>query len=110
VLPLLPVIIVLAGMNAFSETMSFRAPMLATLHEVVGKQHTLILTAAYFGIAHFYGVPYGLVGVVMAGFLGWFLGKAMLETRGLVWPWFIHFCQDALIFTFLAIGSVVPGG
>jgi hypothetical protein len=110
VLPLLPVILLFASMNAFSETMSFRAPMLATLHEVVGKQHTLILTAAYFGIAHFYGVPYGLVGVVMAGVLGWFLGKAMLETRGLVWPWFIHFCQDALIFTFIAIGSVVPGG
>jgi hypothetical protein len=26
------------------------------------------------------------------------------------WAWFIHFWQDALIFSFLAIGSVIPGG
>jgi hypothetical protein len=61
-------------------------------------------------VAHFYGVPYGVIGVVMAGFLGWFLAKAMLETRGFVMPWFIHFCQDVLIFSFIAIGSVTPGG
>jgi hypothetical protein len=46
----------------------------------------------------------------MAGFLGWFLGKSMLETRGLFWAWFIHFWQDVLIFAFLAIGSIRPGG
>jgi CAAX protease family protein len=55
-------------------------------------------------------VPYGIVGVVMAGFLGWFLAKAMVETRGFFWPWFIHFCQDVAIFTFMAAGSIVPGG
>jgi hypothetical protein len=34
----------------------------------------------------------------------------MLETRGLFWAWLIHFVQDVLIFAFLAIGSIVPGG
>jgi len=68
------------------------------------------LMAAYFGIGHFYGIPYGVIGVLMAGFLGWFLGKSMLETRGLGWAWFIHFWQDVLIFAFLAIGSITPGG
>ena len=48
--------------------------------------------------------------VVMAGLLGWLLGKAMLETRGFFWAWFIHFLQDVLIFSFMAIGSIVPGG
>ena len=42
--------------------------------------------------------------------LGWFLGKCMVETRGLLWPWFIHFLQDVVIFTFLAAGALRPGG
>ena len=46
----------------------------------------------------------------MAGFLGWLLGKAMLETHGLAWPWFIHFVQDVLTFSFMGIGSIVAGG
>jgi hypothetical protein len=109
-LPLLPIILVLAAFNAFSEQVSYRTALLATTHDVVGKTHALLLVAFYFGIAHFYGVPYGILGVVMAGFIGWFLAKAMLETRGFFWPWFIHFCQDVLIFSFIAIGSAVPGG
>jgi membrane protease YdiL (CAAX protease family) len=109
-LPLLPVILIFAAFNAFSEQVSYRAALLATSHDVVGKSHALLLVAANFGVAHFYGVPYGVIGVVMAGFLGWFLAKAMLETRGFVMPWFIHFCQDVLIFSFIAIGSVTPGG
>jgi len=38
------------------------------------------------------------------------LGKAMLETRGFTWAWFIHFIQDVLIFSFMAAGSISPGG
>jgi hypothetical protein len=68
------------------------------------------VNAAYFGILHFYGVPYGYVGVLLAGFLGWLLAKSMLETRGLFWAWFIHFWQDVWIFSFMAVGLVVPGG
>ena len=96
--------------NAFNEEMTYKASFLSVLENVVGKNHALWLMAAYFGIGHFYGVPYGVIGVVMAGFLGWFLGKSMLETRGLWWAWFIHFWQDVLIFAFLAIGSIKPGG
>ncbi len=110
ILPLLPVILFFAACNAFGEEMSYRAAFLAPLYPAVGKQHAMLLTAVWFGLAHFYGVPYGVVGVVMAGILGWFLSKSMLETKGFLWPWFIHFCQDVLIFTFIAIGSVTPGG
>ena len=53
------------------------------------------------GEGHYYGVPYGVVGVLLAGFLGWFLGKSMQETGGFVWAWLIHFLQDVIIFTFL---------
>jgi hypothetical protein len=34
----------------------------------------------------------------MTGFLAFLLGKSMLETRGLTWPWFIHFLPDTVIF------------
>ena len=109
-LPFLPAVLLAAVLNAFNEEMTYKASFLSVLENVVGKNHALWLMAAYFGIGHFYGVPYGVIGVVMAGFLGWFLGKSMLETRGLWWAWFIHFWQDVLIFAFLAIGSIKPGG
>ncbi|MGE5376711.1 MAG: CPBP family intramembrane glutamic endopeptidase [Bacteroidota bacterium] len=109
-LPFLPAILVAAALNAFNEEMTYKASFLSVLEDVVGKHQSLWLMAAYFGIGHYYGIPYGVIGVIMAGFLGWFLGKSMLETRGLWWAWFIHFWQDVLIFSFLAIGSIKPGG
>jgi len=109
-LPFLPFVFIAAALNAFNEEMTYKASFLSVLENVVGKHQALFLMAAYFGIGHFYGVPYGVIGVLMAGFLGWFLGKSMLETRGLFWAWLIHFVQDVLIFAFLAIGSIVPGG
>jgi uncharacterized protein len=109
-LPYLPFVLIAAVLNAFNEEMTYKASFLSVLENVVGKPQALVLMAAYFGIGHFYGIPYGVIGVLMAGFLGWFLGKAMLETRGLFWAWLIHFVQDVLIFAFLAIGSITPGG
>lgn len=110
VLPFLPIILLAAMMNAFSEEITYKASFLSVLEDVIGRNPALRIIAAYFGIGHFYGVPYGVIGVLMAGFLGWFLGKSMLETRGLFWAWFIHFVQDVLIFAFIAIGSILAGG
>jgi hypothetical protein len=70
----------------------------------------LLVTATYFGISHYYGVPYGILGCIMAFIPGWLMGKAMLETRGFFWAWMIHFSMDVVIFIFVAMGSVVPGG
>jgi membrane protease YdiL (CAAX protease family) len=110
VVPLIPVVLLFAVMNSFSEEMSYRASELAVLKGVVSNQQALLLTAVFFGIGHYYGVPYGVIGVVMAGLLGWLLGKSMLETKGFLWAWLIHFLQDVLIFLFMAIGSIVAGG
>jgi hypothetical protein len=110
VLPILPVIILAAAVNAFNEEVTYKASLLATLVGPVGSRDALRMVAAYFGIAHFYGIPYGLVGVALAWFLGWILARSMLETRGLGWAWFIHFVQDVAIFGFLAIGEITPGG
>ena len=90
--------------------MTYKASILSVLVGPVGATQALRMVAAYFGIAHFYGIPYGIVGVALAWFLGWILARSMLETRGLGWAWFIHFVQDVLIFGFLAIGAITPGG
>jgi membrane protease YdiL (CAAX protease family) len=107
---LMPFILLFAAMNAFAEEVSYRAALLAPLKGIIPQQHAIMLTALFFGFAHYYGVPYGVLGVVMATVLGWLLSKSMIETQGLFWPWFIHFVQDVLIFSFMALGFVVPGG
>ena len=110
VLGFLPVVLVAAALNAFNEEVTYKASFLSVLLVPVGSRHALWMVAAYFGIAHFYGVPYGVIGVGLASFLGWILAKSMLDTRGLAWAWFIHFWQDVLIFGFMAAGAIRPGG
>ena len=98
----LPLILLFASTNAFSEEFSYRCSFLSTSKDALPRIHSLLLSAAYFGIAHYYGVPYGITGALMSTFLGWLLGKSVLETKGLFWAWFIHLVQDIIIFTFLA--------
>jgi CAAX protease family protein len=109
-LPVLPAILFAAALNAFNEEVTYKASILSALEEPLGRRDALRMVAAYFGIAHFYGVPYGVVGVALAWFLGWILARSMAETRGMAWAWFIHFVQDVLIFAFLAASAIVPGG
>jgi hypothetical protein len=106
----LPAILFAAALNAFNEEVSWKASLLSVLDGPVGSRDALRMTAAFFGIGHFYGVPYGIVGVALAWFLGWILARSMLDTRGLAWAWCIHFLQDVLIFSFLAAAAIVPGG
>ena len=76
----------------------------------LGVRPAHLLSAAVFGVGHYYGVPYGVGGVALAMVMGWFLGKAMLETKGFVWPWLLHVVADVWIFYFILAGSIVPGG
>ncbi len=109
-IPAIPVVLACAALNAFSEEVTYKAGFLSELLEPVGARNALRMVAAFFGLAHFYGVPYGIVGVVLAWFLGWILARSMLETRGLWWAWWIHFLQDVAIFGFLTVGAITPGG
>ncbi|MBU7016105.1 MAG: CPBP family intramembrane metalloprotease [Theionarchaea archaeon] len=101
--PLLPVVLLIAAMNAFNEEFTLRAAPLSVLQPVIGKNQALRITTVYFGLGHFYGVPNGVLGVLLSGFLGWFLGKSLLETKGFFWAWLIHFLPDVFIFTFFAM-------
>jgi hypothetical protein len=109
-LPFLPAVLLAAALNAFNEEVTYKASFLSVLESPVSPRQALYMVAVYFGLGHFYGVPYGLVGVLLATFLGWILARSMQETRGLFWAWFIHFWQDVWIFSFIAVGSIVAGG
>jgi hypothetical protein len=106
----LPAILFAAALNAFNEEVSWKASILSVIEQPVGRRQALRMVAAFFGIGHFYGVPYGLIGVALAWFMGWILARSMVETRGIAWAWFIHFVQDVLIFAFMAAGAITPGG
>jgi Type II CAAX prenyl endopeptidase Rce1-like len=106
----LPAVLLAAAVNAFAEEVTYKASLLSVLEGPVGLRQAVLMVAAHFGIGHYYGIPYGLIGVLLAGFLGWILARYMAETRGMFWAWFVHFRQDVLIFSFLAVGAITPGG
>lgn len=56
-------------------------------------------SALLFGGVHWFGIPGGPIGALMAGFLAWLLTRSIQDTKGIGWAWIIHFCQDMLIFT-----------
>lgn len=99
-------VLVLAGLNAFSEEVAFRAGPLAIIRDVIGDRQAMFLVATLFAVPHYFGVPYGVVGVGMAWVFAWWVTKSMIETRGILWAWFIHLLQDVVIFSFLLAGSV----
>ena len=106
IVPVIPSILFYAALNAFNEEMTYRAPMLATLEPVTGSRQALWMAAYFFGIAHYFGTPGGILGGLLSIFMGWILGKGMIETRGLFWSWWIHFLSDVAIFTFLALSLI----
>lgn len=57
------------------------------------------VSALIFGSVHWFGIPGGLLGSLMAGFLGWLLARSIQDTRGIGWAWITHVVQDVLIFT-----------
>lgn len=95
----LPFILLLSLMNAFTEEAITRLGLVTALQGQVPTRIIPIASALLFAIPHYFGVPGGIVGSLMAGFLGWLLAKSILETKGFFWAWFIHFLQDVIIFT-----------
>jgi membrane protease YdiL (CAAX protease family) len=106
-LPWIPVVLACAALNAFIEEVIYRSGPLATLVGVVGSTHALLLTSLWFGLAHYFGsMPEGPAGVVASGGLALLLGRVMLATRGLAWPWLMHFAIDTAVFVSIALATV----
>ena len=99
----LPLIILLALVNSFAEGIVFRHSILGTLTNKLPKEQVILIAAIFFGLAHYYGAPSGIIGVIMSCLLGWYLCRAKYETGGFVAPWIIHFAQDVVIFSSLIL-------
>lgn len=97
--------VAVAILNAASEEFQFRSVLLAHLRGVFRPAETVLLTAVFFGLGHYYGQPSGPLGVLMAGFAGWIWARSMVETRGGLWAFLIHVIQDIVIFTFLVVSA-----
>lgn len=85
--------------NSFAEESVTRMSVVVTLKGKVNDRIIPFISALIFGTVHYWGNPGGIPGVLAAGFLGWFLAKSILETKGFFWAWLIHFAQDVIIFT-----------
>ena len=102
-LPMLPAILLLAALNAFLEGVIYRNAICGPLRGVLPTGTLALFAGVFFGVAHYYGAPSGVAGVMLASMLGWFLCRAMIETRGFLLPWGIHFVQDIVIFSMAAV-------
>jgi membrane protease YdiL (CAAX protease family) len=91
--------------NAFSEEAIFRMGIVSPLYGTLPVTVIVLLSAFIFGIPHYFGMPKGVVGALMASFLGWLLALSLVETQGLLLAWAIHFVQDVVIFTTLLLMS-----
>ena len=94
----LPLALLLAAMNSFAEEMLYRGVLFAPLLRQLRTNQAISMTAVLFGIAHYHGTPSGLPGMALTFIAGWVFGFAMVETRSILLPWFLHFVPDAVIF------------
>lgn len=90
-------IILFSLTNSFAEEMIFRVGINGPLANLLAPNKIFLISAIIFGIAHFQGMPSGIIGIVLAGLLGYVLSKSIHETNGIFWAWFIHFLQDIII-------------
>lgn len=104
---LLPLVIILAAANAWSEEIFSRLVIVAGLHGKLSSNSICWISAVIFGVPHFFGTPSGLFGIVTSGALGWVLAKSVIETKGIGWALLIHFLQDLVIF---GAGAMIIAG
>jgi membrane protease YdiL (CAAX protease family) len=105
VVRLIPWILLLSLCNATVEEMISRFGVIGALQDVIGNRSRWV-SALLFGVPHYWGSPSGLIGVAMAGFLGWFLAKNVQETGGMGWAILLHTLLDVVVFTALLSQSL----
>jgi membrane protease YdiL (CAAX protease family) len=96
---------VCAAINAFAEEFLYRCALLPQLLPFVSKNRTLALVAIWFGLAHYFGIPSGITGVLITALGGWIFAKSMVETRGIGWAWLLHFLSDFTIYLLILLAG-----
>jgi membrane protease YdiL (CAAX protease family) len=94
-----------AAMNSFAEEFLYRVALIPQVLPIFGKSAALLLIPGWFGLAHYFGVPNGMTGVLLAAIGGWFFAKSMIETRGIAWAWFLHFLADFTVYLVLLLAG-----
>ncbi len=94
----LAIAVPLSVTNALTEELITRWAIVESLSGAWARLAPWV-SALVFGSVHWFGVPGGPIGALMAGFLGWLLARSIQDVRGIGWAWIIHVCQDVLIFT-----------
>lgn len=102
---ILPLALVFALINSFVEESITRLGVVVCLKKLLPDPWIALISGGLFGLVHYWGSPGGLPGIFLAFFLGWFLAKSILETKGFFWAWLIHFLQDIIIITALLSSS-----
>ena len=87
--------------NALAEELLFRLTVTEALAPFVPLTVVAAVSAVMFGVPHWLGTPGRIFGVLLAGFMGWFLAIAVVQTAGLGWALVIHGAQDIVIITLL---------
>ncbi|NTU71458.1 MAG: CPBP family intramembrane metalloprotease [Coriobacteriia bacterium] len=103
--PLLGWVLLFALTNSFAEEAIFRLGIIVPLVGVVATPWVLLISAVIFGAPHYRGMPNGIIGALLAGFLGWLLAGSVIDTGGIFWAWTIHFLQDVVIISALALSA-----
>lgn len=101
----LPLVLALSLVNAAVEELIFRVSLVNALDGVVPGWGIAIASALVFGIPHYFGKPGGPVGILMAGFMGWFSTMSIVQTGGIGWAYLIHVVQDIIILTLVFVGE-----
>ncbi len=102
----IPWVLLFSATNAFSEEVIYRLGIVVPMFGTIDTAYVLLISAITFGAPHLRGMPSGIVGALMAGFLGWLLAKSVVETHGIFLAWFIHSLQDVVIFSAFVMAAV----
>jgi membrane protease YdiL (CAAX protease family) len=92
--------------NALLEESIYRSALIPALLPDFGAGTAVFVSAAIFGLGHWNGLPYGLPGVLLTFLLGAITAKAMVDSRGILWPWLIHMLPDCVMFYYWGLGTV----
>lgn len=94
--------------NAFSEEAIFRLGWIVPFHWIWSTGTIALVSGIVFGLPHWFGMPNGPVGAIMAGFMGWLLALSVLQTGGIGIAWGIHFVQDVIIISSMLAIDAAP--
>jgi hypothetical protein len=91
----------MSAVNAFTEEVVFRLSYV-TSTENAGLSPTwaMALGSLVFGFVHYWGIaPKWTIGAVLVAYIGFFLTKSSLETKGFLFAWAVHAILDVVIHT-----------